>query len=73
MFHDMIVDVTSNKRLHLVVTELFIKGKKRNISLVLIAQSFFWVPKVVKPNTTHFLTMKIPNKQEFQQITNNLI
>ena len=73
MFHDMIVDVTSNKRLHLVVTELFIKGKKRNISLVLIAESFFWVPKVVKPNTTHFLTMKIPKKQELQQITNNLI
>ena len=34
VFDDMIVVVTSNRKLHSVVTELFIRGPKLNISLV---------------------------------------
>ena len=47
-----------------VVTELFIKYRKLNISLVFITQSYFRVLKDVKLNSTHFLIMKIPNKRE---------
>ena len=41
----MIADMLSNKKHNPVVTELFIRGRKPNISLVLITQSFFSVPK----------------------------
>ena len=34
VFDDMIADVTSNKKLHSAVTELFIRDRKLNISLV---------------------------------------
>ena len=50
----MIADVTQNKKLNSVVTELFIRGRKLNISLVFITQSYFKVPKDVRLNTTYF-------------------
>ena len=45
VFDDMIADMLSNKKLNLIVTELFIRGRKLNISLVFITQSYFAVPK----------------------------
>ena len=58
----------SNKKLNPIVTELFIRCRKLNISLVFISQSYFKVPKDVRNNSTHFFIMKIPNKRELQQI-----
>ena len=60
-----------NKKLNAIVTELFIRGRKLNISLVFITQSYFKVPKDVRLNTTHFFIAKIPNKRELQQIAIN--
>ena len=64
----MIADVLSNKKLNSKVTELLIRGRKLNVYLVFITQSYFKVPKGVRLNTQHFFIMKIPNKQELQQI-----
>ena len=68
---DMIADMISNKKLNSIVTELFIRCRKLNISLVFISQSYFKVPKDVRNNSTHFFIMKIPNKRELQQIAIN--
>ena len=59
---DMIADMLSNKKLYPIVTELFIRGRKLNISLVFIAQSYFAVPRNIRLNSTHYFIMKIPNK-----------
>ena len=56
------------KKLNSIVTELFIRDRKLNISLVFITQSYFKFPKDVRLNTTHFFIMKIPSKRELQQI-----
>ena len=71
VFDDMITDMINNKKLNPVVTELFIRGRKLNISIAFITQSYFKVPKDVRLNSTHFFTMKIPNKRELQQIALN--
>ena len=71
VFDDMIADMINNKKLNSIITELFIRGRKLNISLVFITQSYFKVPKDVRLNTTHFFIMKIPNKRELQQIAIN--
>ena len=71
IFDDMIADIINNKNLNSTVTELFIRGRKLNISLVFITQSCFKVPKDVRLNTTHFFIMKIPNKRELQQTALN--
>ena len=55
---EMIADMINNKKLNLVVTELFIRGRKINTSVVFITQSYFKVPKEVRLNTTYFLIMK---------------
>ena len=60
-----------NKKLNSIVTELFIRGRKLNISLVFITQSYFKVPKDVRLNTTHFFIAKIPNRRELQEIARN--
>ena len=67
----MIANIINNKKLNPIVTELFIRGRKRNISIAFITQSYFKVPKEVRLNSTHFFTMKIPNKRELQQIALN--
>ena len=56
----------NNKKLNSIVTELFIRDIKHNISIVFITQSYFKVPKYVRLNTTHFFIMKIPNKRHLQ-------
>ena len=63
VFDDMIADMINNKKLNSLITELFIRGRKLNISLVFITQSYFKVPKGVRLNSTHFFIMKIPNKR----------
>ena len=67
----MIVDIMSNKKLQAVVKELFIRCRKLNISLVFITQSYFFIPKDVRLNSTHYLIMKINNKKELQNIAIN--
>ena len=52
VFDDMIADMINNKKLNPVVTELFIRGRKLNISIVFITQSYFKVPKDVRLNST---------------------
>ena len=59
VFDDMISDIIHNKKLNSIVTELFIRRRKLNISLVFITQSYFKVPKDVRLNTTHFFNTKI--------------
>ena len=67
----MIADMIKSKKLNSTVTELFIRGRKLNISLVFITQSYFKVPKDVRLNTTHFFIVEISNKTELQQIALN--
>ena len=71
VFGDMLADMINNKKLISIVTELFIRGRKLNISLVFITQSYFKVPKDVILNTTHFFITKIPNIRELQENTVN--
>ena len=58
----------NNEKLNPLVAELFIRGRKLNISYIFITQSYFKVPKDVRLNSTLSFTMKIPNKREIQQI-----
>ena len=71
VFDDMIADIINNKKINSIVTELFIRGRKLNISVIFSTQSYFKVPKEVRNNSTHFFIMKISNKRELQKIAKN--
>ena len=65
----MIADMEANKKLSPIVFDLFLRGRKLNISLVSIWQSYLL--KTKSSNVTHYFIMKIPEKRELQQIVLN--
>ena len=71
VFDDMIADMLSNKKLNPIVTELFVRGRKLNISFVFITQSYFAFPKNIRLISNNYFVMKISNKIDFQQIAFN--
>ena len=70
VFDDMIANMMTNKKLQAIIKELFITCRKLSISLVLITQSYFPVPKDVRLNSSHYLIMKINNKREITKYCN---
>ena len=64
----MIPDILSYKKLQQIVTKLFIRARKLNTSLVFITQSYFDIQKNIRLNSIRYFILKIPSKQEFQQI-----
>ena len=71
--YDVIADMLSNKKLNPIVTKLFIRGRKLNICIVFIIQSYFAVPQNIRLNSTHYFIMKIPNKRKLQQTVFNYL
>ena len=71
VFDDMIADIMSNKKIQVVVKELFIRCRNLNISLVFILHYYFSVLKDIRLNSTHYLIMKINNKKELQNFAIN--
>ena len=67
----MIAGMLSNKKLNPLVTELFIRARKLKIYIVFVPQSYIFVPKNIRLNSTHYFIMKIPNKWKLQQIAFN--
>ena len=50
----------NNKKLNLIVTELFIRGRELHIFLAFSTQTYFAVPKNIRPNSNHYFIMKTP-------------
>ena len=63
VFDDTTADIFKNKKLKSIVTKLFLRGRKLNISLVFITQSYLTFQQM-------FIS-KIPNKRELQEIAIN--
>ena len=68
--NDMTADMEANKKLIPVVTELLLRGRKLNISLVFISQSYFKDYNTIRLNATLDFIMKIPKQK---RITANSI
>ena len=72
LFSDMIADMLSNKKNQPTVPKIFIRSRKTNIYLVLLHSLIFLnQTKNIRLHSTHYITMKIPNKGELEQITIN--
>ena len=62
VFDDIIPDMLINQKPNPIVTELFVRGRKQNIFLVFMTQSYFALPKNIRLNSALYFIMKIPNK-----------
>ena len=68
VFDDMIASMTANKKLCTIVAGLFPRGRKLNISLAFISQSYFKVSKTIRFNSTHIiLSWKFLTKENFKK------
>ena len=65
VFDDMIADMIYNKKLNLIVAELFIRGRKINISIVFITLRF---QKMLDWMLLTFLTWKFQIKEDFNKL-----
>ena len=68
VFDDMIADMINNRKLNSVVTELFIRDRKLNISIAFTTQSYFKVPNDVRLNSTHFILLKFQIKENLNKL-----
>ena len=68
VFDDMISDIEYNKDFKKIIKELFYRGRKINISIVFITQSYFRALKDIRLNSTHYILKKISNKKELKKI-----
>ena len=64
VFDDMIANMLSNKKLNPIVTVLFIRRRKLNISLAFIIESYFAGLENIRLTSIHYFVTKIPNKRE---------
>ena len=71
VFDDKIVDIHKKEKLNPIVTEIFIRVRKLNISTIFITQSYFALPKTIRLSFTCYFIMKIPNQREREQIPYN--
>ena len=71
VFDDMTADMISSKNLSQIITEIFIRGRKLNISTFFITKSYFQILKNVRLSCLHCFIMNISNKRELQQIAFN--
>ena len=61
VFDDTIADMLTNKKRNRIITELFIRGRKLNVSLIFVTQSDFAIPKNIRLNSIHYFVLKTPN------------
>ena len=57
VFDDMIDNIISNEKLNPIVTELFIRGRKLSISLILFTLYYLAVSKNIRLNSTPYFLM----------------
>ena len=68
VFDDIIAGMLINKTLNPLVTELIIKGRKRNIYLFFITQIYFDVLKNIRINSEDCFIIKILNKSSAKEL-----
>ena len=68
VFDDMITNIEYDKNFKRIIKELFYRARKINVSIVFTTQSYFRALKDARLNSTHYILMKINNKNELKRI-----
>ena len=63
----------ADKNFNSVVIQLFIGGRKLNIPLVFVTQSYFAAPKNIRLTSIDYFVKEIPSKRELQKFAFNYL
>ena len=72
VFDNVTAETEANEKLSSILTELFFRGRKLNISLIFISQSYFKLPKTIKLKAAHYSLIK-KNKTKNPRIATDSI
>lgn len=63
IFDDLVMEKDQSK-----LSEFYIRGRKKGISIVYLSQSFFKVPKTIRSNCNYFVILKLSGKRDLNLI-----
>ena len=64
IFDDMVNDLKK----HPIISEYFIRGRKRGCSLMFLSQSYFNTPKVIRQNINYCVILKLGGTRDVNSI-----
>ena len=70
IFDDMISE--GSKKLREKLTDLFIRGRKQNISVIFITQSFYEIPKIIRSQANYYILKNISSKRDKNLIAKDI-
>ena len=63
IFDDLVMEKDQRK-----ITEFYIRGRKKGISICYLSQSFYKVPKTIRSNCNYFVILKLSGKRDLNLI-----
>jgi len=60
IFDDFITDVKK----HPVISEIFIRGRKKGISTIFLSQSYYSTPKIIRQNINYCIILKLGGSRD---------
>ena len=60
IFDDLVTDLKT----HPVISEIFIRGRKKNISSMFLSQSYYATPKIIRQNISYCVILKLGGSRD---------
>lgn len=64
IFDDFITDIKK----HPIIQEYFIRGRKRNCSIMFLSQSYYGAPKLIRQNVNYLVVLKLGGTRDVSSI-----
>ena len=64
IFDDMVTDIKK----HPVISEYFIRGRKRGASIMFLSQSYYNTPKIIRQNVNYVIILKLGGSRDINSL-----
>ena len=64
IFDDMVTDIKK----HPIISEWFIRGRKRGASIMFLSQSYYGTPKIIRQNVNYVVILKLGGTRDINSL-----
>ena len=64
IFDDMVTDIKK----HPIISECFIRGRKKSASIIFLSQSYYNTPKIIRQNINYCIILKLGGSRDINSI-----
>ena len=61
-------DFISDLKKHPIISEYFIRGRKKSASIMFLSQSYFGTPKIIRQNVNYLVVLKLGGSRDVNSI-----